>query len=233
MSTVGAAGTAIRFRAATAPTGTADDWPGPIDLDIEEGEFCVLTAPPSITWALMRLCVGLRAPGSGTVEVLGLRPAELGRWQTQAFRRRLGVAFTDPAGLVSNLTVKLNVIVPILYSGAADQSEATRRAEETITACGIERWANVRPADLPLEVRRKAVIARAIARGPELLLLEEPIASLRDAEAKALLQLCRERSRTIFALTAEDEGPLVEYATRRATLDENGLEVHNHEVGIR
>lgn len=223
---------AIRMRGAVPPP-PADDWPGPLDLAIGEGEFCVLTPPPTAATAFTRLCIGLRAPVSGTVEVLGIRPGELDRWQAQAFRRRLGVGFAEPSGLISNLTVRSNLIVPLLYSGAADPAEAAARADETIEACEIGRWADVRPAALPLEARRRAVIARAIAREPELLLLEEPVASTRDADAAALLALCRERARTVVVLTTAAEGPAFELATRIASLDEYGIEVHDHEVGTR
>lgn len=223
---------AIRMRGAVPPP-PADDWPGPLDLAIGEGEFRVLIAPPTAAMAFIRLCVGLRAPASGTVEVLGVRPGELDRWRAQAFRRRLGVGFAEPSGLISNLTIRSNLIVPLLYSGAAELAEATARAAETIEACGISRWADVRPAELPPAARRRAVVARAVAREPELLLLEEPVGSSRDAGAAALLALCRERARTVVVLTAAAEGPALDMATLTTSLDEFGIEVPDHEVGTR
>lgn len=216
----------------TVPADTAG-WPGPIDFRVDEGDFCVVTAPAVLSGVMLRLCTGQHAPARGTVEVLGLRPAALDRLSAQAFRRRLGVAFAEPAGLISNQTVRLNIIVPLLYGGVANAEDAARIAAETVEACGLIRWADVRPADLPPDARRKAVLARAIARRPELLLLEEPVTGLREADAIALLELCRTHARTVLAWTTDDDGPLFELATRTAAMDENRFEVDDHEVGIR
>ncbi len=76
--------------------------------------------------------MGLREPVAGTVEVLGVQPGRLNRWQAQRFRRRLGVGFSEPAGLVSNLTLRMNLIVPLLYSGSAEMSSASKRADRAL-----------------------------------------------------------------------------------------------------
>lgn len=222
---------AVRFQDVVPPP-PADDWPGPLGLEVPDGAFCVITTIPSISLALLRLCIGLREPLGGRVEVLGAEPGRLDRWSARAFRRRLGVGFDEPAGLISNLTLRMNTIVPILYSGAADLGAATRLADETLEACGLMRWANVRPADAPPDVRKLAVAARAIAREPELLLLEEPLASLRDTQAHRLLSLCRKKARTVLVMTTEREGPLFGAATMTASIDEHGFRVDRHEVGI-
>ena len=222
---------AVRF-AGVVPPPPREGWPGPISLEIEEGTCTLFATTPAIALNLIRLIVGLREPVEGVVEVLGQRPGVLNRWDTQEFRKRLGVGFDEPSGLVSNLTVRMNLIVPMLYSGLADMNEAHRRAKEILAECGLERWADRRPADLPPEIRREAVMARAAVRDPELIVLEEPITGLRRARASRLLSLCRERSRTMIVTTAEREGVQFDIADTVITLDDAGMEVSGHEVGV-
>ncbi|MBI4410695.1 MAG: ATP-binding cassette domain-containing protein [Gemmatimonadetes bacterium] len=221
---------AIRLEGVVPPP-PCGDWPGPLDLEITEGVFCVICTPAALTGPLLRLCAGLLEPTQGRVHVLGVEPARLDRREAQQFRRNLGVAL-QPGGLISNLTIRMNVIVPLLYSGAADLDTASRRADETLAAAGLASWANFRPADVPPDVRREAVVARAIARDPELLLLEDPVASLRTSQAAWLIDLCRQKARTALIALPEPNGLLAQFADMSASWDEQGLQVTSHEVGI-
>jgi len=221
--------TAVRFTDVVAPASM--DWPGPISFDIPEGAFCVVHTTMSLSTQLTRLAVGLREPTAGTVDVLGVNPGGLTRWQAQRFRRRLGVGFSEPAGLVSNLSLRMNLIVPLLYSGSAEMSRASERADRALAECGISAWADVRPAELPPDVAREAVVARAIVRDPELLILEDPVGPLREARAGFLLSLCRQRSRTGILTTTERESVIYDHADMILLLDENGLEISHNEVG--
>ena len=207
-------------------------WPGPVSFDVRPGSLTLLVATRGVGRLLIRLMTGLRTAVAGTVEVLGVRPDRLNRWETQAFRRRLGVGFDEPAGLVSNLTLRMNLVVPMLYSGLADPESAHRRAASIIDQWELGAWADRRPADVPSEVRREAVIARALVREPELLLLAEPGTGLRDARTGWLLSLCRERAGTTVLITAEREGAQFENADTVVLLDNKGIETGSHEVGV-
>lgn len=222
---------AVVFRDVVPPP-PREGWPGPISFEIPEGAFTLFATTPAISLGLLRLIVGLREPVEGTADVLGVRPGTLSRWETQAFRRRLGVGFDEPSGLVSNLTLRMNLVVPLLYSGLAGMAEAHARAAAMLQEWGLERWADRRPADLPPEVRREAVLARAAVREPDLLVLEEPVAGLRPARATRLLRLCRQRARTVIVTTAEREGVQFETADTVILLDDAGMEMTGNEVGI-
>lgn len=222
----------IRFTDVIAPP-PREGWPGPVSFEVREGAFVMVMTTPAISIALLRLMIGLREPSEGMVEVLGVRPGRLNRWDAQVHRRRLGVGFDEPSGLVSNLTLRMNLVVPMLYSGIANMATAQARATEILEASDLTRWADRRPADVPPDVRKEAVILRATVRDPELLLLEEPVGSLRDPRARFLLDLCRKRARTVFATTTEREGVQFERADTIISLDESGLhQVQNHEVGV-
>jgi ABC-type transporter Mla maintaining outer membrane lipid asymmetry ATPase subunit MlaF len=221
---------AIRFIDAVLPP-PRQGWSEPLSFEVPVGSFTVIATTPGVALALVRLVVGSRTPASGVVEVLGVEPGRLSRWERQRFRRRLGVGFAEPSGLVSNLSLHLNLVVPMLYSGMADRATADRRAHGMIVSCGLEEWADTRPADLPFEIRREAVVARALVREPELLVLQEPTAGVREARARWLLALCRERSGTVVVTAAEHEGAQFEVADQVITVNEAGTGVTNHEVG--
>lgn len=222
---------AVSFRDVVPPP-PREGWPGPVSFDIEEGTFTLFATIPSISLSLVRLAAGLREPVEGVVHVLGKRPGALNRWETQQFRRRLGVGFDEPSGLVSNLTLRMNLVVPMLYSGLADLAEAHRRTAALLKECGLDRWAERRPADVPPDVRREAVIARAAVREPEVLVLEEPVKGLRGARAGWLLSMCRERAGTMMVTTTEREGVQFELADSVILLDDAGMEATGHEVGV-
>ena len=197
-------------------------WAVPLTLDVPEGAFYVMRTTSARSYALFRLCVGLTLPGQGHVQVLGAEPAVLGRRGVQLFRRALGVGLL-PHGLISNLTLRLNVVVPLVYGGLFPPVEAARRAEDALTLCGLSAWANDRPADAPPDARQRAVIARAIARDPDLLLLEDPVWSIDSGEADALMSLCRARARTVIIATHRRDDVLARYADHAVLWDADGL----------
>lgn len=220
---------AIRLQEVLPPPSFGE-WPRPLDLEVPAGAFCVVGAPPSAGAALLRLCVGLVEPSFGRVEVLGIEPSRLDRRRAYQFRRRLGVALL-PGGLVSNLTLRMNLVVPLLYSGAAELEQANQRATEALAEFGIQEWGNSRPADVPLDVRKKAVLARAVIRDPELLLLEDPGEYLRPARVQWFLSRCRRAGCTALITTAERDQVLFDCADLAAYWEEQGLRLETHEVG--
>jgi len=222
---------AVRFTDVLPPP-PREGWPGPISFDVPEGLWLLAATTPAVASNLIRLAAGLREPAAGAIEVLGLRPGALNRWETQRFRRRLGVGFDEPSGIVSNLTLRMNLVVPMLYSGLTNLEEGHRRAAALLDRFGHGRWADLRPADVPPEVRREAVVARAIVREPQLLVLEEPIATLSDRRARWVLSVCREMAGTAVMTTTEAEGVQFEFADIVVAIDDSGFDIKHHEVGV-
>ena len=220
---------AIRLVGAVPPP-PAFDWPGPLDLDIRTGSTTVIWTLPSLAAPLIRLCVGLRTPAVGRVFVLGEEAGLMTRFEGMTFRRRLGVAM-QPGGLISNVTLRTNLMVPLLYAGVADMEESQVLVDDVLGAIGITRWAERRPADVPPEVRQAAIVARALVRRPELLLLEAPFRALRVKRGDELLNLCRERAGTVVIVETENEPWLFERADMLVTLDERGARLERDEVG--
>ena len=207
---------------AVLPAAPRGAWDAPLSLAVPEGAFFVLQAAPARAGALLRICLGLAAAGAGTVEVLGANPGALDRRASQRFRRALGSGLV-PHGLISNLTLRMNVIVPLVYGGLALPADAARRADDALAACGAQRWAHERPADVPPDARQRAVVARAIAREPQLLLLEDPVWSVDADVAAGLLALCRAHARTVLVTTPRRDAAVVRAADHSASWDDAGF----------
>lgn len=188
----------LSFRAVRAPVhGGAMG--GPWTFCVPRGAFLAVEAAPSVADTLARLCVGIEAPAEGRVEVLGEAPFELPRFRRHALRRRMGVAF-QREGLVSNLTLEANLVVPLVFGSGFTPAEARVAAAGAMDDLGLAEHAHRRPGALTREARVLAALARAALRRPELLVLEHLTSALPDRLGSRALGWCRARSETMLVL---------------------------------
>lgn len=189
---------AVAFRAVRAPVH-GDVMGGPWSFGVPRGAFLAVEAAPSVADTVARLCAGLEAPADGAVEVLGASPAALPRFERHALLRRMGIAF-QREGLVSNLTLEDNLVVPLVFGSGYTPDRARAAAAEAMADLGLEGLRRRRPGALTREARVLAALARAALRRPELLVLEHLVAVLPDALAQRALLWCRERAQTMLVL---------------------------------
>lgn len=196
----------LRFERVRAPVD-GDLVGGPWSFSVERGSFMAMEAPPSVADTVMRLCVGSERPSGGRVELLGQSPADLPRALRRALLGRMGVAF-QREGLVSNLPLEENLVVPLVFGSGYAPARARAAAAEAMADLGLERFRARRPADLTREARILAALARAALRGPELLLVEYLTAALPDGLAGRALDWCRRRSETMLVLVPGPNRPV-------------------------
>jgi ABC-type sugar transport system ATPase subunit len=174
---------------------------GPLDLDVAAGEtFAVLGPSGSGKSTLVRLLAGLDPPDAGTVSLDGRDAGGLG-----PVERGVAVAFDD-APLHGHLDVAANLRLGLGALGASGTEASLATA---IAAFGIEPLLARQPETLSAGERRRVALARAIARRPRLLLLDEPLGhldgparlSLREALRAALGDL----GATTFLVTHDHE----------------------------
>ena len=108
-----------------------------------------------------------------------------------------------------------------LPNALAEERESSGEAGRLLRMIGIETWAETRSGDLPAGIRRLVEIARALATGPKLLLLDEPAAGLNNAETHELVDaLYRIRDSGITVLVVEhDMGLVMEVSDEIVVLD--------------
>ncbi len=169
---------------------------GPIDLEIADGARIALLGPSGCGKStLLRMLIGLVTPDGGHIEIGGER---LDARTLPAFRRRVGYVTQDGA-LWPHMTCEENVVLWPREVGWEKSRIATRVAE----LCAMTRLPPTLLARYPFQLsggqRQRVALMRALALGPELLLLDEPLAAL-DPLTRVELQL--ELATLVQALSA-------------------------------
>jgi len=140
---------------------------------------------------LLQLAATLIHPTSGTVRVLGER---LGRTDVFELRTRVGFASTAMARLIPGSETVLDAVMTAAYSVAGRWHEEyedidERRARRVLAEWRLDHLADRHFGTLSDGERKRVQIARAVMTDPELLLLDEPAASLDLGAREELLEL--------------------------------------------
>lgn len=150
-----------------------------LTFSVTAGEFvCIVGPSGSGKTTLLNCLSGLQSPTSGSARLDG----ELITSPPEA----LGVVFQDYSrSLLPWLNVRKNVLLPL--RGKFSPAEASRHADEALTAVQLTAFLDYYPWQLSGGMQQRVAIARALAYQPEILLMDEPFASL-DAQARADLE---------------------------------------------
>ena len=153
-----------------------------VELTVEQGECLALAGPSGAgKTSLLRVASGLLRPEHGRVEANGETWLDTARGiDVPAERRRCGYVFQDYA-LFPHLSAWQNVAYPLRELPRRDRRT---RALALLDRFGLADLADARPRTLSGGERQRVAVARALARGPEVLLLDEPLSAL-DARTRA------------------------------------------------
>jgi len=199
-------------------------WVRPVSFQVARGTLHLIRTRSTFSAPLFRMLLGFSEPLAGAVRVYGTQPAALARNAARELRRRIG-SLLDPDGLVANLSVKMNLTVPLVFATGLDFNDATARADEVLDVMHLTMWADIRPSALPAEVRQAVGLARALSVRTELLMLENPLASVDNRETRRLLTMCRTQAETLLIATHRNDGILHEFADAVWEWDEDGFRV--------
>jgi ABC-type lipoprotein export system ATPase subunit len=171
---------------------------------------------------VLRLLAALVRPTHGSVRALGVDLAALSYEGLRAHRMKVGYAF-ESTGLVGNMTIGENIALMLSYHGD-DPGHAATKARELAEELQIDEHLDEAPFRANGSVRKRALIARALAQGPKLLLCDEPQVGLTRREA-SLVSDAIERRRASNGLTvvfADHDGYLDPFVVTRTFYLENG-----------
>ena len=157
-----------------------------VSLRLERGEILGLIGPNgSGKTTLINVVTGFMKPTQGRIQVDGV---DITRWPPHKIAR-YGLARTfQTIKLFKELTVLENVEVSAVSMGLP-RGPARERAYQVLGGLGAERLADTPAGALPYGEERRVEIARALATGPNFLMLDEPAAGLTEKESEELLQM--------------------------------------------
>ena len=172
-----------------------------LDLTVEGGLVSVIGASGAGKSTLLRCINRLVQPTSGTIELNGLDLTALKGRELRNARRRIGMVFQS-FNLVDRLTVMENVqsgrLGYISTWRAAFRrypKEDIRRAFDLMERVGIAHYANKRADELSGGERQRVGVVRALMQEPEILLADEPTASLDPKTSEQIMALMQSLSR--------------------------------------
>ncbi len=156
-----------------------------VSLTIRRGEFlAVVGASGSGKTTLLRLVNRLADPTSGTVRIGGIDAASL---DPVVLRRRIGYVFQE-IGLFPHMTVAENIAITPRLLGW-DKARMAMRVDELVGLVLLDADYRTRfPHQLSGGERQRVGVARALAAGPEMVLMDEPFAALDPLTREALGQ---------------------------------------------
>jgi ABC-type polar amino acid transport system ATPase subunit len=162
-----------------------------VDLDVDYGEVVVVIgASGSGKSTLLRCLNGLEPLTAGELTVLGQK-VEDDDSVRHYLRRRCGMVFQD-FNLFPLLSVEQNVSIAQRLVKGRSAAQARERSILALERVGMERHRRKYPAELSGGEQQRVAIARALCTDPELLLLDEPTASVDPELTKGIMELISE-----------------------------------------
>jgi branched-chain amino acid transport system ATP-binding protein len=174
-----------------------------VDFHLQEGEIVGLIGPNGAgKTTLFNLISGSLVPDGGSIkfrgeEITGLKPHQI---------CRRGIARTfQLVRLFGQMTVFENVFIGCRFGRRSESSarESHKQAQSLLDFVGLAGMENMIAGDLTMVNQKRLEIARALATGPQLLLLDEVMAGLNPSEvdqAIELVQKIRNRQITVFMI---------------------------------
>ena len=193
-----------------------------VDLTVSAGEIMVIMGGSgSGKSTLLRHLLGLNAPTSGSIKLLGQDITTATATQMHDLRKNMGVSFQGGA-LFGSMSVLENVMLPLREHTRLDQQTMAIMARMKLEVVRLGGLGDVLPAQLSGGMIKRAALARAVVMDPKLLFFDEPSAGLDpvvSAELDELILKLRDSMRMSIVVVTHELDSAFKIADRITVLD--------------
>jgi branched-chain amino acid transport system permease protein len=192
-----------------------------VSFTVARGELFGIVGPNGAgKTTLFNAVAGAVAPTSGRILLDGQRLD--GKPPEQVARRGVGRTFQN-VRLFGRMTLRENITVAA--ASKFGLGEAKQIAAEVIELLGLSEVAERRPSELPLAIQKQAEIGRALALRPSVLLLDEMMSGLNEAEMDEVLDVVRRLNRAGLTVVIIEHvvRVMLSLTDRLVVLDHGGL----------
>jgi putative ABC transport system ATP-binding protein len=196
-----------------------------VKLVVHFGEMLFIVGPSgSGKTTMLSMISGILRPNAGKVTVKGIDIWTLNNDQLADFRlNTVGFVFQD-YHLFPRLTSAENVAIPLILKHR-DWDESITEATKYLEIVGLKDRGDILPVKLSGGEQQRVAIARAIISSPEILILDEPTASLDGDTGKKIISFVKEnilnKSRCILIVT--HDARINEYADRIVHMEDGRI----------
>lgn len=165
---------------------------GGVSFQVKKGDFIAIMGPSgSGKTTLLNILSGLDKPTSGEVIIDGNIISSLNGEQLALFRRKqLGFVFQN-FNLLDSLTVKENIVVPMVLEKKT-ATEMEERVHELASLFDIEEILNKYPYQISGGQQQRTAVSRALVNHPSLIFADEPTGNL-DSKSSTVIMECFEK----------------------------------------
>ncbi|WP_323161436.1 ABC transporter ATP-binding protein [Pseudomonas fluorescens] len=203
-----------------------------VALVAQFGEMVFVVGPSgSGKTTLLSILSGILRPDSGTVLINGLDIWSLNSDRLAELRLdHIGFVFQD-YHLFSRLTAAENVAIPLILRHQK-WNDALSKARQSLEVVGLKDRGNILPMKLSGGEQQRVAIARAIVGEPQILIMDEPTASLDGDTGKMIIAFVKERvlnqQRCILIVT--HDARINEYADRIIYMTDGRISETGHAI---
>ena len=194
-----------------------------IDLSVQKGEFvAIVGASGSGKSPLLHILGSVDQPTEGNVLIEGTDISTMNQTQAAIFRRRKVGLVYQFYNLIPTLTVRKNILMPLLLDKRKPNQEYF---DQIVHSIGIEDKLDALPSQLSGGQQQRAAIARSLIYRPALLLADEPTGNLDRKNGKEIIDLLKLSNRNLnqtILLITHDEKIALE-ADRMITIEDGKI----------
>ncbi len=176
-----------------------------VEVRMAEGEFVAVMGPSGSgkSTLLYALC-GMEPVDEGSIEFDTKDIRKMNEKQGSRLRRtEMGFVFQQP-GMLTNLNIKDNIMLPAIHERKKDYEKIEQKAEELMQRTGIAELSDRRITEVSGGQLQRAGICRALMNNPRIVFADEPTGALNSAASAEIMKLfceIRQQGTAIFLVS--------------------------------